>query len=199
MSSTDQEVIITEVLGFLPISSFSQTRDLDVLRYLKGIDLLSYVTITELASRSYVRNTQLKNTTGALDLPPDIEQRLQDLEADAIGPAGYFAHMEAALKDTTNRKPGSAVLIGGYTFRDQQETEAWAKSLSVDNLVSFVPDARIQISALVEGFHTKREVLSAIANTSKAGFCFFRSPRVQMGKEWHAPSWVRESVARRIG
>jgi hypothetical protein len=117
-----------------------------------------------------VGQTDLTNAIGGITIPVNLTHRLLALEREIIDPGCAFQRMNDAILELQAGKDASAITIGGITFRDKKDTEAWARLLGGNDIAKYFVDARVQLGALHTRVKTTNEVIKSEANAKKAGY-----------------------------
>ena len=168
-------------------SDFVTSRDLQ--DRIDAFNPSRYVTHAELRGFDYVSHAQLRgmgfmlhsDVTLAIDaqlrggsgLPSDTESRLLLLEKEVLQPGGAFA-----LQAMQHQKAGSAVTVGGYTFKDGASTQSWALALGEPDLMRYCLDARQQLGMLATKVRLSEEIIKEAADARKGGFTSAEAAKV---------------------
>ena len=75
----------------------------------------------------------------------------------------------ARVKNVEDRNVGKAVMIAGYTFRDQSAVKAWINVIGDKEIFRFCHDMKMQITGiLLDDFVSTGDGLNQIAQSNKA-------------------------------
>ena len=131
----------------------------------------AFVSHDELNAKNYVDRTFANNSMSTPTLLPlHLSDGLLALEKDVKDPGGAIDRLIITLQDLKNRKAGEVVNVRPYTFKTESETDLWINTLGVSHAIGFAVDARVQLSALRDGFFGTNEFVRVMADTSKVGF-----------------------------
>ena len=171
MKVIDHRGYIKEDAPQPPLSSQNIDR---LVRELKQGHLSKYVTHEELARFDYLPCSEAAGLMASnVDLPDQLGLRLSALEKEVIQPGGAFARMEGDLKSLQEKKKGSTVSAGPYTFKDAKSTQLWINTLTSgedSDILRYLVDARQQLALMNVGQKTEAEILRDEANAKKAGY-----------------------------
>ena len=166
MSARDRKIVAEEVASTLGLTNYVTHQELDGRRYVNHSEFGSRLS-SSLGDRlsSLERDNILPGC-----LAEQTRDRLAIVESDLMDSDGVVPKMKKMLSELRDRKVGSAISIGGYTFRDQSATEAWAQTLGDGNLITYFCDCRLQLGLLQVGQVTANQILKEEADAAKAKY-----------------------------
>jgi len=167
MSARDRKIVAEEVASTLGLINYvTHRRELDGRRCINHSEFGSRLP-SSLGDRlsSLERDNILPGC-----LAEQTRDRLAIVESDLMDSDGVVPKMKKMLSELRDRKVGSAISIGRYTFRDQSATEAWAQTLGDSNLITYFCDCRLQLGLLQVGQVTANQILKEEADAAKAKY-----------------------------